>query len=262
MPRHTSNGVVMSNKKAQKSKKHQKSVQNNDASQNAGVMSLDKSHSPMWVRVTIWITIVATVLAFAGFGIFQIISDRQQAKQDKATQTKTQTSSTSEIDAQYQTSAKSTEALVNQDPKNADTQVELASIYMQWARALAQKTNDTKAQTAAAEKFQLARTHWQAAYDLDKTDKAVGGDLALTNYYLGDSEKAISISREVLKANPEYANVWYNLGIFLADTDKAEAKKALENAVKYAGKDADLKKSAQSLLKQLETGSTDTNSSK
>ncbi|MBK5210880.1 MAG: hypothetical protein JJE36_00915 [Coriobacteriia bacterium] len=222
-------------------------------------MKIDKSNSPTWVRVTVWVTTITFIFGFAGLGLAEFFTNSNSSSSatsssSDATSTATAgTTTLATINAQYQTQAVSTEALVKKDPKNAQTQVELGSLYSQWAQALSTST-DKAAQSAAPEKFKSSATAWAAAYELDKNNKEIGGDYATSLYYTGDTAGAVKIAKEVLAKNPKYATVWFNLGIYLSNTDKTQAVTALENAVKY-DTDATTKKQAQTALDSLKKAS-------
>lgn len=218
-------------------------------------MKIDKANSPTWVKVTIWVTIVTFVLGFVGLGLTEFFTNSNAnsstaSSSSSATSTATAgTTTLATINAQYQTQALSTEALVKKDPKNAQTQSELGSLYAQWAQALS-TSKDKAAQSAAPEKFKSSAAAWEAAYKLDTNNKEIGGDYATSLYYTGDTDGAVKIAKEVLAKNPKYATVWFNLGIYLANTDQTQAITALENAVKY-DTNATTKKQAQTALDSL-----------
>lgn len=217
-------------------------------------MNINKEHSPAWVKITIWITIVAFVFAFIAVGFFQVISSfTNKSSQNTSSTSSTKTSAAAQIstiNSKYQTSATSNEALVKKDPKNKKEVASLASLYSTWGMELRQIQNNSEAQMEAAKKFQSAKEYWKQAYDLDPKDKEVAGDYATALYYTNDQQGAIKIAREVVKENPTYATVWFNLGIYLSATDKQGAIEAFQNAVKYE-KDATQKKTAQSYIDQL-----------
>lgn len=212
-------------------------------------MNINKEHSPLWVKVTIWVTIFAFVFAFIAVGFFQVLASMKDDAKSNTANTKTAdaASQISTINQQYQTQATSTEALVKKDPKNKDEVAQLASIYSQWGTALMQIQNSNDAQKAALEQLTKASQYWKQAYDLDPKDKEIAGDYATSLYYINDAEGAIKVAQQVVKENPKYATVWYNLGIYLSSSNTDEAIKALENAVKYET-DATQKKAAQQAL--------------
>lgn len=222
-------------------------------------MNINKEHSPAWVKITIWVTIFAFVFAFIAVGFFQVITSLKNTnKSSSSTSTSKSTASAAQqistINGQYQATAVSTEALVKKDPKNKNQVASLAGTYSQWGTALLSIQNNTEAQTEAAKKLQLANQYWKQAYDLNPADKEVAGDYATSLYYVGDTQGAIKVAQEVVKQNPTYATVWYNLGIYQSATNKTEAIKSLENAVKYET-NATQKKSAQQALDSLKKAS-------
>lgn len=216
-------------------------------------MNINKEHSPLWVKVTIWITIFAFVFAFIAVGFFQVLASMKDNNNQQTSTASTQATDAgtqiSTINNQFQAQATSTEALVKEDPKNKDLLAQLAGIYSQWGSSLLQIQNDT-AQQQASQHLASAADYWKQAYDLSPKDKEIAGDYATSLYYVGETDEAIKVAKQVVKDNPTYATVWYNLGIYLSDTNVDEAVKALENAVKYE-KDATQKKAAQSALDEV-----------
>ena len=223
-------------------------------------MNINKEHSPAWVKITIWITIFAFVFAFIAVGFLQVITSIKSNSSSSSSSTSSSSTTTSAaqqistVNSQYQTSAVSSEALVKKEPKNKTQVASLAGLYSQWGTALLQISNSTEAQTQAAEKLQTANKYWKQAYDLDPNDKEVAGDYATSLYYVDNTQGAIKVAQEVVKKNPKYATVWYYLGIYQSATNKSEAIKSLENAIKYET-DATQKKSAQEALASLKKSS-------
>lgn len=214
-------------------------------------MNINKEHSPLWVKVTIWITIFAFVFAFIAVGFFQVLANMKDNKQQSTTNTQQNTAAEqiNQINSQFQAQATSTEAIVKKDPKNKVEVAQLASLYSQWGTSLMQ-IQDNTAQQQAATHLTDANKYWEQAYKLDPKDKEIAGDYATSLYYIGKRDEAIKVAKQVVKENPKYATVWYNLGIYLSDTDVDKAKAALENAIKYET-DATQKKAAQSALDNL-----------
>lgn len=218
-------------------------------------MNINKEHAPAWVKITIWITIIAFIFAFIAVGFLQVISNLKDTNTDSTQSSTTSTAqnnaaSISSINAQYQASVASTEPIVKKEPNNQEQVASLAGLYTQWGMALMALQNNTDAQTQGAEKLALAKQYWEQAYKLDPKNKEIAGDYATSLYYTGDTAGAVKVARQVVKDNPTYSTVWYNLGIFLSETDKTGAEEALNNAIKYE-KDAIQKKAAQDALANL-----------
>lgn len=218
-------------------------------------MNINKEHAPAWVKITIWVTIIAFIFAFVAVGFLQVISNLKNTNGDNAQKTTTTTQqnnvqSVAAINAQYQASVASTEPIVKKEPNNQEQVASLAGLYTQWGMSLVALQNNTDAQTQGVEKLTLARQYWEQAYKIDPKNKEVAGDYATSLFYTNDTDGAVKVARQVVKDNPTYSTVWYNLGIFLSGTDKAGAEEALNNAIKYE-KDATQKKAAQEALANL-----------
>lgn len=209
-------------------------------------MNIDKSQSPLWVKVTIWVTVVAFLFGFVAVGIFQLIPMLQE---DKSAALGAQ----NEIDQQYESTVVALEAELRSDPTSATVLTALASTYSQWAEAIQQNAGakPTAAdQTAFGEKLVSAKSAWEKAYKASPDDERIGGDYATSLYYVGDTAGAVKVAREVLAKKPEYSTVWYNLGQYLSVTDPQEAINAFEQAAKFET-EPNLKKQAQDAADQL-----------
>lgn len=215
-------------------------------------MAINKAQSPAWVKVVVWLIIAAFVLTGVGFGGSAILKALANATQGgQATdQAQTSTDSLEVINAMFQPTMASLEASAAADPENLDLLTRTASTYMDWAYQLYNST-DVNAQGAFATTMAKAVPYWERAKALSPSDRAIAGDLATALFYSGNTADAIALAEETLAANPDYATVWFNLGIFKESAgDTAGAKTAYENAI---AKDTDgsVKTAAQSALDAL-----------
>lgn len=194
-------------------------------------MAIDKEHSPQWVKITVWVLVFTLVFVWLGAGIFSLFdTNNQPVSQTPVEQTAAQ--KVEAINAQYSAQVAALEGVLKEKPEDKDTLVSLAGAYMDWGTNLMQ-SGDASATAAGGTKLISSLPIWEKAYKLDPNSKEVGGDYATALFYSGQTDKAVELARKVLKANPEYATVWFNLGMYLSDTDIPESIKAFETAIKY-----------------------------
>lgn len=209
-------------------------------------MNINKSKSPLWVKITVWITVFAFIFGFIAVGIFQLIP---LLKEDAAATNGSQ----DQLTQQYQSTVVALEQQLTSDPTSSTLMVAVASTYSQWAEAIRANAGDKPSQadqTAYGEKLVTANSMWAKAYQANPDDKLIGGDYATSLYYIGDDAGAVRVAREVLAKNPEYSTVWFNLGQYLSVTDPQEAINAFEQSAKFET-DPSLKKQAQEAADQL-----------
>lgn len=220
-------------------------------------MAIDKAHSPAWVKITVWVLVVSLIVGFVAIGFASAIPQLGKLFGGGGTTTSTggatvNADTLDTINAGFQSQAVATEASVTADPENLNLRKSAAGIYMDWAFTLL-GSSDAAAQAAVATTIAKAIPHWEKALELAPEDEQVAGDLATSYFYSGDSEKAIETARAAIELNPDYATVWYNLGIYLQTTGDIEgAKEALTNAIsKATSADASVKTAAQAALDSL-----------
>ena len=210
-------------------------------------MAIDKSQSPVWVRVTVWVTIFAFVGTAAGVGIFQLFSGGNGGSANGGAQV---TAGLDSINAVYEPQVAAIEAQLAGDDENLKVLISLGTTYMNWAYELYNST-DPAAQAQFAPTMSAAAPIWERAYEIDPESKEIGGDLASALYYSGQEDRAITMAREVLEKNPDYATVWFNLGVFLTNSnDTAGATEAFNKAIE-TDSGGTVTENAKSMLGQL-----------
>jgi tetratricopeptide (TPR) repeat protein len=200
-------------------------------------MAIDKGNSPVWVRITVWILIIGLVAGIGILGAIQVAAYWGQtdplAQQPTATPTAEDAQKqVAQIDAQYQTETETLQKAVEAKPDDKDTLVKIATAYSNWGAALVQ-IQDQNAQATGMVRFGQSREFWQKAWDIDPKDKEVGGDFASALYYSGDTTTAIETARKVLDLDPKYGVVWFNLGMYLAQSQPQAAIEAFTESIKY-----------------------------
>lgn len=220
-------------------------------------MAIDKSRSPVWVKITVWVLVVALIVGFVAIGFSSALPQIGQLFGFGSGTTTpggnvTSADTLDVINARYNTQATSTEAAVSADPDNLALRKQMGILYSNWAGDLA-ASSDPAAQAQFAATMAKALPHWQKAYELAPDDKAVAGDLASSMFYAGQTDEGIALAREVVAKNPDYTTVWYNLANFLASTGDTEgAKEAFAKVIEVAtAAEQDMKGAAQAALDSL-----------
>lgn len=217
-------------------------------------MAINKSHSPAWVKIVVWVIVAAFVLTGVGFGGSAILQALANASQAGTATTDTNTTASTDsleiINAAFQPTMTSLEASIAADPENLSLLTKAGSTYMDWAYQL-YNSSDTKAQAAFSSTMAAAIPYWERAQVLSPSDRTIAGDLATALFYAGRTDEAIALAEKTLKDNPDYATVWFNLGIFKeASGDTAGAKTAYQKAVD-TDTEGTVKQSAQTALDAL-----------
>jgi tetratricopeptide (TPR) repeat protein len=214
-------------------------------------VAINKSNSPMWVKVTLIILIVAFVMSFVVLASnpFQAFAPTGTTpsgqKQDPIAQ----------IDAQFQPQVAAITAQLQSDPASYTVLVSLGNTYFDYA---IQKQQASQTSTAAAGSdlplWSSAKDAYERALKIDATESAVRMDYAITLFYTGDSLAAIKIGEEVVKEDPTFAPGWFNSGVFYAAlSQNAKAITAFEKylALDPKGEKGGSPEFAKTQIKQL-----------
>jgi tetratricopeptide (TPR) repeat protein len=191
-------------------------------------VAINKSQSPMWVKVVLIVLIVAFVSLFVGSGIGGLFSQSsnqagQQTPVDQAQQ----------INAQYQPQVDSLSAVVASQPESFTALVNLGNTYMDWGGALLQASQNA---TAPAMQFLGARNAYEKALTIKKDDPALLGDFAVVLFYTGDTTGAITAANDAVALKPDFSVVWFNLGNFYLEQARASTAGAKAKAIEAYNK--------------------------
>ncbi|MDR1412939.1 MAG: hypothetical protein LBJ07_03325 [Actinomycetes bacterium] len=198
-------------------------------------MQINKNSSPVWVRIVIWVLIIGLVAGIGILGIFQVVTYWNQSNttpQQQPANAEEAQQQIATIDARYQPEVNQLSEEASATPEKKEALVSLARAYMDWGGALV-AISDENAQATGMMRIAQSQEWWQKAWDLDPTDTEVGGDLATSLYYSGDTTGAVQIARKVLDIDPKFGTMWFNLGQFLATDQPQLAIEAFEQSLKY-----------------------------
>jgi tetratricopeptide (TPR) repeat protein len=129
-------------------------------------MAIDKSKSPLWVRIVVWVLVLGLV---AGIGILTVGSVIQtwsagsrgaEVPEEEAQAIRT------EIDNLYQPQVDALQADFDANPEDASKAADLAQMYINWANELA-AVNDLTTQFMAQISLSKALEFYEKALELD-----------------------------------------------------------------------------------------------
>lgn len=201
-------------------------------------MAIDKSRTSPFVKVTIIVLAVLLVIGIAGpsvIGLLSAILNPAPSSTTSGGQTGSQDASSAVATAntRYSGETKANDAALAKDPNNYELLVKQAQAYHDWAGALLQA--DQGASGADRPLWLLAVDFYRKALAVKPGDPSVTTDMAICQFYSGDQAGALTTAQDVAKANPTFAPVHFNMGVFYTfANDAAKAIAEYELYVKLA----------------------------
>jgi predicted Zn-dependent protease len=185
-------------------------------------MAIDKSRTSPFMKTMIILLAGTFVLGIGFTGLTSLSSCTASAPLLPSSSTSTEsTASVATINAKYSPAVKTREASITADPKNYTLLVAQANGYYDWASALLQAASTET--TADLELWQSSATYYERALKIKPGDTSVTTDYSITLFYSGDVTKAISVGEKLRAANPKFAAIVYNLGVFYANSGTSDA---------------------------------------
>lgn len=189
-------------------------------------MALNKAQTSMGTKIVLILLIVAFLMSFIsiGAGLFG---------GNAGTGTQTATDPISVANQKYQPAVAALTSQLQSEPESYTVLVSLGNTYYDWANELTQASqNNTAAAGNAALSWNAARDNYAKALKVQDDDPNVSTDYAITLYYTGDTNAAITEVNRVIKENPTFAPAYFNLGVFNQALGKnAEAYAAFKKTV-------------------------------
>lgn len=187
-------------------------------------MAINKANSPVWVKVTLIVLIIAFALSF-------VIVAANPFSAPTTDQTAA-TTTTSESDTQFQGTVAALTSQLQSEPESYTVLVSLGNAYFDWA---AQKQQESQTSTSAVGAdlplWSAAKDAYSRAAAINDTEPAVMTDFAITLFYTGDTTNAIKVAEAVLKIDPNFSPAHFNLAIFYQAT--GENDKAIASFEEY-----------------------------
>ncbi|HEX9093221.1 MAG TPA: tetratricopeptide repeat protein [Coriobacteriia bacterium] len=212
-------------------------------------MAIDKSSAPAWVKGVIIFVAVTFVISIGIPFIGSLSSPPTSTGTQTGQGSTTATDTLAGIAGKYSARTIGVDEALKKDPKNYDLLLAQAQTYQDWAGEIAQST----AGTSGADRplWMLSVDYYKRALAVKPGDPNATTDSAIAQFYSGDTSGAVTTAEGVAKANPTFAQVQFNLGVFYsASGDNAKGIAAYEAYVKLAPK-GDLVGEANNRIAQL-----------
>jgi len=216
-------------------------------------VAIDKRQTPTWVKVVIIVVVVAFVGSVPIAALVSGTQGSSQGTSDQFNQTTGTAGAVDSINAKYAPTTQALQQSVASQPESYTALVGLGNTYMDWAAEL-QSQGSTASAGAALPLWTSAKDAYGKALAVKPGESAVEGDFAITMFNLGDTKGAIIKAEEVLKRDPKFGPMWFNVAIFYANTGQTEkAINAYEQYLKVEPNGAQ-KDAATAALQQLKSG--------
>lgn len=192
-------------------------------------MAINKSNTPVWMKVVLIVLAVVFVLGFVTIGASPFVQSAQQTQTNQSTQT-----STEQINSQYQGTVSALTTQLQSDPASYTVLVNLGNTYFDWAIQLQKASqNSTEAAGQDLPVWTSAKDAYARAYKIKADDSPAAVDYSITLFYTGDTNTAIKVAEDTAKRDPKFAPAYFNLGIFYGTVNRtAEAITAFETYLK------------------------------
>jgi Flp pilus assembly protein TadD len=220
-------------------------------------VAIDKSRTSPFMKGVIIFFAALLVLGIGGSSLVPLF----EAFLGPAGQTQTGTPGSTDtsatlaaLTATYAEKTKSIDASLAADPTNYEMLVTQAQTYGDWAASVMDATPETDGTDRPL--WLLSVDFYKRALAVKPGDPAVATDMAIVQFYSGDTAGAIATAEAVVKADPTFAQVHFNMGVFYSVAgDNARAIKEYETYVRLAPS-GELVAEANSRIASLKSGTT------
>lgn len=187
-------------------------------------MAIDKTRTSAGMKVVIIVLIVAFAMLGAAGAISQLSTGGSSNQQQTAQQTDAQ--KLQQITSQAQAGISPNEAQLKTKPKDYTLLKTLGDEYSDYAGQVQQAEPNSGVDTAI---WKQAVSYYQRALAVKRGDPNVMTDMAIAQFYSGDTPAAIVTIEGVRKADPKFAPAVFNAGIFYGQSGQnAKAIAAFE----------------------------------
>lgn len=178
-------------------------------------MAIDKSRTSPFVKGVIIFVAITFVLGIAGTAfvpLLEAIFNPTATSGTSASGSANASDTVSAIAAKYAATTKSNDTALKSDPKNYNLLVSQGQTYHDWANEIVQSTK----QQGVADRplWLLAVDFYRKALDVKAGDPNVTTDMAIAQFYSGDTDGAIATGLALEKADAKFAAVRFNMGVF------------------------------------------------
>lgn len=156
------------------------------------------------------------------------------------------------VDERYGSTADTLKAKVEADATDKASLINLANTYYEWASSVSNFASSDEQAAHVSELYQNAITYYDQYLALDNANSAQVNRI-LCQYYMGDTEAALSALEDFCAQTANYAPAWSNLGMmYNAAGDTESALSAYNKALDADPNDTyGLKSSVQSQIETL-----------
>jgi tetratricopeptide (TPR) repeat protein len=186
-------------------------------------MALNKKQTSMTAKVII----VFVAIAFTMVPIMAVVGSLGSGQ---STQTTQGAGGTTQIAAKYKATIDANNQRLATDPKEYEILVSQANTYSDWAGEVQQAAQGSGEDRPI---FFQAVDFYKKALAVKAGDPAVATDMAIAQFYSGNTADAIKTAEAVMSRNTTFAPAFFNAGIFY-DTagDSARAIAAFDASVR------------------------------
>jgi tetratricopeptide (TPR) repeat protein len=190
-------------------------------------VAINKSNTPIWMKVTLIILSIVFVLGFVSIGASPFISQPSQ------TNTQTGADPLTTINQKYQPTVAAVTSALQSDPASYTALVTLGNTYFDWAIEIQQQSQTTSAAVGADQPLWVsAKDAYARAYAINQKDSPAAIDYSIAVYYSGDTSMAVSLAEDVIKRDPQFPPAYFNVGLYYESLGRtADAIKALERYI-------------------------------
>ena len=192
-------------------------------------MALNKSQTSLGVKVVL----IVVAIAMVGF-LFPAVFSLFNSNDSNANTQNTAKGAWDTIAAEYNATVAQNDQALQANPNNYVVLVQQGNTYFDWALKVMQASQTNQNLLGSDQPLWLsARQYYERAAAATTTiDAPVQTDLSIAYHYSGETTKAVDTVNKVIEANPEFAQAWFNLGIFYQALGRnAEALAAFEKSV-------------------------------
>ena len=199
-------------------------------------MKIDKSRTSPFVKITIIALALTFVLGVGGAAIVPLLESIANPAPQRATTgtgSKNTSATITAIAGKFSGRIAASDETLKKEPKNYDVLVAQGRAYQDWATELVQLAPNGAA--ADPELFNKAVEFYKRALAVKATDPNVATDMAVTQFYSGDTDGAIATAEAVVKAYPKFAPVHFNMGVFFGQ--KGDSARGIAEFQRYVTRD-------------------------
>lgn len=169
-------------------------------------MALNKAQTSLLTKIVLIVIAMAFVVSFIPVMLPNGGTQQQPAQNPQA--------QTDAIAAQFAPTVQAMTRALESDPTSYTALVTLGNTYLDWAAALQSQAGAQGTQGADIPLWTSAREAYVKARAIKQGDREVDGNYAITLFSTGQTDQAIEVAEATVKQHPDFAPVWFNLGIF------------------------------------------------